>query len=235
MGLTRQQFAISISSGGLGLILNGPFPYRAHWQVTIATILYIVDIVTFFPFLGIMLARWIIYPHVAVRRAMSDPDELGAYAIPPIALMTIAALTASQVSLGPWGGYDFTLLAYTLWWIGMFWVFVTGIVVLTVLFYTGNQADRVMTPVLFMAPVGLATAGTEAGFITIYSQGMTSRLAVPQLVVGYFAIGIALFMAIMLYTVFFHRLLSSGWVPPAKRAAMFILVCVIQSLRETGG
>jgi tellurite resistance protein TehA-like permease len=129
---------------------------------------------------------------------LSDADELGAYAIMPIALMTIAGLTASQVSTSYWGGHAFTLVAYVLWWIGLIWVFITALVVITVLVYTGNQMDRVMTPVLFMAPVGLATAGTEAGFISIFGEGMSSRLAVPMLVVGYFAVGVAMFMTVLL-------------------------------------
>lgn len=172
----------------------------------------------------LLLARWILYPHVAVRRALCDADELGAYAIPPIALMTLAALTASQVSTGPWGSHGWTIVSYVLWWIGIVWIFVTAVVVLVVLVYTGNQGDRVMTPVLFMAPVGLATAGTEAGFITIYSNAMSAHLAASQIVVGYFATGIALFMAIVLYTIFFHRLLVAGFIPSAKRPATFILV-----------
>jgi tellurite resistance protein TehA-like permease len=216
-------FAIAISTGGLATILNGPFPYPAVWQVTLASILYVFEIVLFVVFSALMIARWVMYPHVAVRRALADPDELGAYAIPPIALMTIAALMASQVSKAEWGGHAFTLVAYVLWWIGVTWVFVTALVVLTVFIYTGNQMDRNMTPVLFMAPVGLATAGVEAGFITIYSAEVSTRLAVPMVIVGYFAIGVAFFMAIILYTVYFHRLLAAGWSAPASRAAIFIL------------
>ncbi|CAD0093454.1 unnamed protein product [Aureobasidium vineae] len=217
-------FAVCISAGGIALVLNGPFPYRGHWLIVLATILYIAEIVLFFTFLALLLAKWIIYPHVAVRRALTDSDELGTYAIPPIALMTIAALTITQVSEGPWGGHAFTLVGYVVWWIGVAWVFVTALVVLSVLFYTGNQSARTMTPVLFMAPVGLATAAAEAGLITIYGAEMSSRLAVPQLIVGYFAAGVAFFMAILLYTVFFHHLLSVGWGPAPKRAGLFILI-----------
>lgn len=217
------QFALCISSGGIALVLNGPFPYRGHWLVVLSTILYVTELVLFFLFMTIILAKWILYPHVAVRRALTDVDELGTYAIPPIALMTLSALTITQVSEGPWGGHAFTLVGYVMWWIGVLWSFLTAIVVLSVLFYTGNQADRFMTPVLFMAPVGIATAASEAGDITIYGFEMSSRLAVPQLIVGYFSAGVAMFMAILLYTVYFHRLLSAGWVAPAKRAGLFIL------------
>ncbi|THW92512.1 C4-dicarboxylate transporter/malic acid transport protein, partial [Aureobasidium pullulans] len=215
-------FAVCISSGGIALVLNGPFPYRGHWLVVLATILYIMEIVLLFSFLAILLAKWMLYPHVAVRRALSDPDELGTYAILPIALMTIGALTITQVSEGPWGGHAFTLAV--IWRIGVVWVCVTCVVVLTVLFYTGNQADKDMTPVLFMAAVGMATAASEAGLITIYGFDMSSRLAVPQIIVGYFASGVAMFMATLLYTVYFHRLLAAGWPAPAKRAGLFILI-----------
>jgi tellurite resistance protein TehA-like permease len=217
-------FALAISTGGIATVLNGPFPYPAPWQVTLASVLYVFEIVLFALFSILTIARWILYPHVAVRRALSDADELGSYAIPPIALMTIAALTASQVSTARWGGHAFTLVAYVLWWIGVAWTFVTAVVVFTVFVYTGNQFDRVMTPVIFMAPVGLATAGVEAAFISIFAVDASARLAVPMLVVGYFAIGVAFFMAIILYTMYFHRLLSAGWPAPAQRAALFILV-----------
>ncbi|KAF2629795.1 C4-dicarboxylate transporter/malic acid transport protein, partial [Macroventuria anomochaeta] len=217
-------FAIAISTGGLGLILASPFPYSAPWQLRLASVLYVFEIILFAVFLGLTLARWIIYPHVAVRRALTDPDELCSYAIPPIVLMTIAALTATQVSTTAWGGHAFTLVAYVLWWIGMFWMFLTGVVVIVTCIYTGNQIDRSMTPVLFMAPVGLATAGVEAGNIANNAAEMSARLAIPMIVVGYFVVGIALFMGIILYTLFFHRLLAAGLNPPAQRAGLFILI-----------
>lgn len=175
-------------------------------------------------FSALLLSRWIIYPHVAVRRALSDPDELCSYAIPPIVLLTIAALTATQVSTSTWGGHAFTLVAYVLWWIGVVWMFLTGLVVIVTCIYTGNQMDRSMTPVLFMAPVGLATAGVEAGNIANNAAEMSARLAVPMIVVGYFVVGIALFMGIILYTLFFHRLLAAGLNPPAQRGGLFILI-----------
>lgn len=220
----EQQFAIAISTGGVALILGSPFPYSAPWQLRLASVLYVYEIVLFTLFSVLTLVRWIVYPHVAIRRALADPDELCSYAIPPIVLMTIAALTATQVSTTAWGGHAFTLVAYVLWWIGMFWMFLTGVVVIVTCIYTGNQMDRSMTPVLFMAPVGLATAGVEAGNIANNATEMSARLAIPMVVVGYFVVGIALFMGIILYTLFFHRLLAAGLNPPAQRAGLFILI-----------
>lgn len=204
--------------------MASPFPYAAPWQLRLASVLYVFEIALFAVFTALSLLRWLVYPHVAVRRALSDPDELCSYAIPPIVLMTIAALTATQVSTAAWGGHAFTMVAYVLWWIGMFWMFATGVVVIVTCIYTGNQMDRSMTPVLFMAPVGLATAGVEAGNIANNAAEMSARLAVPMIVVGYFVVGIALFMGIILYTLFFHRLLAAGLNAPAQRAGLFILI-----------
>jgi tellurite resistance protein TehA-like permease len=206
------------------LILNSPFPYASPWQVTLASVLYVFELVLFIVFSILLIARWIMYPHVAIRRALGDPDELCSYAIPPIVLLTISALTATQVSKADWGGHAFTLVAYVLWWIGTAWMFLTGLVVVAVCIYTGNQIDRNMTPVLVMAPVGLATAAVEAGNIAVNGADMSARLAVPMIVVGYFVLGIALFVGIILYTLFFHRLLAAGLPPPAQRPALFILV-----------
>jgi len=221
-------FAICISSGGLAVLLS-EFPYPAHWLRIIASILYVLELILFVTFLIIMIARWTIYPHIAVRRAAKDPNELGAYAVPPIALLTLSALTATQVSTTSWGGHAFAVVAYALWWIGVVWIFTTAVTVSTVLFYTGNQSDHTLTPVLFMAPVGLATAGVEAATVCLRGVGLQAHQIGPALVIGYFATGIAMFMAILLYTLFFHRLLSSGWPPAAVRPGMFILVglCIV--------
>jgi hypothetical protein len=109
----------------------------------------------------------------------------------------------------------------------------TALVVLNVFVHTGNQTGRAMTPVLFMAPVGLATADVEAGSITIFGAEMSSRLAVPMTVVGCFVVGIAFSMAIILYTIYFHQLLAAGWSTPAIRAALFILKSGLYSLIQS--
>lgn len=64
---------------------------------------------------------------------MSSPEELAAYGIWPISLLTISALTASQVSSAYWGGHAFSIVAYVLWWIGVMWQLVTGVVVIIII------------------------------------------------------------------------------------------------------
>jgi tellurite resistance protein TehA-like permease len=95
-------------------MLNDPFPYPARWLELIGSMFYVVDLVLFILFSIIMIARWMVYPHVAVRKLMSSPEELAAYGIWPISLLTISALTASQVSTAYWGDHAFTLVAYVL-------------------------------------------------------------------------------------------------------------------------
>lgn len=126
-------FAICIGSGGLASVLNSPFPYPARWLTICGTILYVVDLVTLILFSCIMITRWILYPHVAVRKLLSSPEELAAYGIWPISILTISALTASQVSSAYWGGHAFSLVAYVLWWIGVAWQLATGVIVVIII------------------------------------------------------------------------------------------------------
>lgn len=103
-------------------------------------------------------------------------------------------------------------------------MFLTGVGVIVTSIYTGNQMDRSMMLVMFMAPVGLPTAGVEAGNIVNNDAEMSARFAIPMIVVGCFVVGIALFMGIILYTLFFHRLLAAGLNPPAQSAGLFVLI-----------
>lgn len=81
-----------------------------------------------------------------------------------------------------------------------------------------------MTPALFLPVVGVATAAVEGGTIANKAVDFSTRLAVPQLVVSYFLLGIALFLSMMFYPIFLHRLMATGWPKPPAIAGLAILV-----------
>lgn len=221
-------FSICISSGGLGLVLNAPFPYPAHWLSVCGDILFGLELALFLLFLAATAARWALFPATARARLAADQQELAAYAIVPITLLTLAALVARRVSTADWGGHGhgraFGLLAYALWWAGMALMLGYCATVVAVLAYSRRRIGRVMVPALFMPIVGVATAVVEAGVISSSAEGLSARLAVPMLVVGYFLLGVAMWMALMLYTVFLHRLMTRGWPPAQGIAGLAILV-----------
>lgn len=216
-------FSICISSGGLGLVLNAPFPYPARWLTICGDVLFGIELLLFVIFLGIMAARWVLYPKSALNRLLSDQQELCAYAIIPITLLTIAALVASQVSTA-WGGYPFTLVAYVLWWMSMAMIVLYCVVVISVLSYSSQHIAGVMIPALFLPIVGVATAAVEAASVCDKAYNLSTTLAVPVIVMGYFLLGLSMWMAIILYTVFLHRLMTHGWPDSQGAPGLAILV-----------
>lgn len=216
-------FSICISSGGLGLVLNAPFPYPARWLTICGDVLFGIELLLFVVFLGIMISRWVLYPKYALHRLLSDQQELCAYAIIPITLLTIAALVASQISTA-WGGYSFTIVAYVLWWISMTMIVLYCVVVISVISYSSQHIARVMIPALFLPIVGVATAAVEAASVCSKAFELSTTLAVPVIVMGYFLLGLSVWMAIILYTVFLHRLMTHGWPASPGAPALAILV-----------
>lgn len=51
----------------------------------------------------------------------------------------------------------------------------------------------------------------KAGEIVNYGYDISARLAMPQIILGYFFIGYAALIAMALYAMFMHRLLAAGW------------------------
>ena len=81
-----------------------------------------------------------------------------------------------------------------------------------------------MPPSLFLPAVGVATSAVVGGQVVTYSYDISPRLAVPVVIVAYFLGGLAIWLAIILYGIFFHRLMASGWPEPAKRPGLMMLV-----------
>lgn len=77
--------------------------------------------------------------------------------------------------------------------------------------HTGEVVDSEIAPALFMPVVGVATAAVEGGFITSKAEGISTQLRVPQLVVSYFLVGIALLLAMMFCPSFLHHLMATSW------------------------
>ncbi|KAL1596397.1 hypothetical protein SLS60_009043 [Paraconiothyrium brasiliense] len=68
------------------------------------------------------------------------------------------------------------------------------------------------------------TQGTTGGLIVRYSVGITSAEAIPIIVLSYMLIGYALFLAVLYYAMYLHRLLTVGPPQNPKVPALVILI-----------
>ncbi len=212
-----------MSTGILGLIL-AEFPYRFNGlSNAIADIFFVVDLLIVLLATAIQITRFVLYPKAAYFKTRGDPDEIALWGAFPIAILTLAALTATQISNAYWGGHWASILAVVLWWAGAAGMFIITIFACDSLFRNGIIHDRTFSATLMIPVVGVATAAAEAGFITNYAYDLSARVAVPMIIVGYFLVGLAMFLALTFYTIFMHRLMTAGWPEPAKLPGVIML------------
>ena len=232
--------AIPMNTGILSILMH-QLPYQFHGLQVLSTIMYLLDITLFVMVCCVTILRWTLYPRVAQRKTAASIDELAFLGAGPITLLTLASLTGLIVSNSYWGGHAWSLVAYVMWWIGVLWMMVTctisgapristmltatvGVGVCVTIFKSDLIDESSITPTLFVPAVGIATAAVTGGQIVVYAYEISPRLAVPVVIVAYFLAGLAIWLSIILYGVFFQRLMAYGWPAPVKRPTLMILV-----------
>lgn len=73
-----------------------------------------------------------------------------------------------------------------------------------------------------MPCVALATAGVTGGLIASYSYHISARMAVPIIIVAFILVGMAVFIALLLYAYLFYQLFVTGF-PGGPQSAMLFL------------
>jgi tellurite resistance protein TehA-like permease len=198
-------------------------PYQFNGLKTIATVLYLLDLIIFIVCVALMTARFLIYRRTAWTEITSDVNELCFMSCFPIAWMTLTALTSLIVSNAPWGA-SFTIVAYVMWWIAVAWtsVFATGIYIL--LTTKELTQARTLSLAIVLPAVANSTAALEGGILAIYSRDISARLAVPMIIVSFMLVGIGFFVAVNIYSLFLQRILVNDWFDAARRPSLTILL-----------
>lgn len=216
-------FTLAMNTGILGVLFHQQ-PWQFDGLYIISTIMYVFTIILFAIFSIITVFRWTVFHRTTVSKTHGDINEISLLGTAPIAWFTITALTALIPSNAYWGHHAFTILAVVMWWFGSLWMVVTCIGVCIAIAQHDVVYDRTMSTALFLPAVGVATDAVVGGLICNYAYGMTARLAVPILITSYFLDGLAVFVSLEIYTLFFHRLMTSGWPEPAKLPGLILLV-----------
>ncbi|KAF1941803.1 hypothetical protein EJ02DRAFT_454793 [Clathrospora elynae] len=155
---------------------------------------------------------------------LSNTDELCYLAAPAIAYLTIVAqvsLTCSQA----WG-YSWTIVAYVLWWIGLAWTLpLCSFHIIILAKHEIITAEREKaSPTMLLPLISVMTLGTTGGLICEHSTAISAAMAVPVIVVGFVAIGYAMFLSLVFYAVLLHKLIAVGLPPSAKLPSLVITV-----------
>lgn len=212
-----------MNSGALAtLIYTLPFQFKGLH--IIATIFFIIDIILFILFTLLFITRFLMFGKEAYHEIVDNMSSLTLLACLPIGFVTLPPNIALTVSTVPWGGYNWTLLAYVLWWIATIWILVTLFFVFITLIRRHEATDQRLPTSIILPAVSVATAAVTGALITMHGESMTPRLAIPVIIASFLLTGIGLIMAIFLFTYLFHQLLTQNWPPAAETASMFIFI-----------
>ena len=116
---TSTWFVIPMNTGILAIIMH-QLPYQFNGLPVLCTIMYLVALTLFVIISFMTILRW------AQPKTTASVDEMSFLATAPITFLTLTSLTGLIVSNAYWGGYAWSLVAYTMWWIGTFWTLATG-------------------------------------------------------------------------------------------------------------
>ena len=212
-----------MDTGILSIALH-QLPYRFRGLGILSTIMFVLNLVLYILFITMYLLRWFYYPSQTLEHTVEDAEELALLATPAISYLTLiaqVALTCSQ----QWG-YGFTIVAYVLWWIGLVWILAvcTNLYINMIKRPSGRLVDRWLPTAVFVPIVGMMTAATVGGLIINNARDVSPGLAVPVIIVGFFVLGYGMLLALVVYSIYTHRLLTAGWPPPEKIPGMILTV-----------
>jgi tellurite resistance protein TehA-like permease len=215
-----------MDTGVLSIILRH-FPYPSHWTRVCSTIMFVLEIVLFLAFGTIYVLRWTLFYTWTSKHVGGDSEEIALQACPAITWLTIVIQV--QLTCAESWGYGFTILAYVMWWIGLIWVMSICVILYLHLVKNPSRAvvDKWLPTAVFIPIVGTLTAGNAAGSIVnnaINNTHLGDRLAVPMIIIGFMCVGFALSLGFVMYSIYMHRLMVSGWPEPMKIPAMILTV-----------
>ncbi|KAL3424068.1 C4-dicarboxylate transporter/malic acid transporter [Phlyctema vagabunda] len=210
-------FACTMSTGGLAFTMS-VVPNRFEGLTAFGTVLFVFNIILFLTFTTIQVIRFIMHPD-ALSHAFTNPHEGFFFATFWLTLATMITNTTAYgiPNTGPWL-IDALRVA--------FWIYTVIVTLIAILYYylLFNVKALVITNVLpgWVLPIFPAMlVGTLASAI---AKTQPPEYAAAMLVTGFTYQGLGFMVAMMMYGLYFGRLLTQGLPVPASRPAMMIAV-----------
>lgn len=210
-------YACTMSTGGVAFVLS-VIPNRFDALTGIGTFIFVVNIILFLIITTLMVTRFIIHPGT-LKHSLTNPHEGFFFATFWLSFATMITNTTAYgiPNSGPW-------LIEALWI--AFWVYTVCVTLIAIFYYhvLFTVKKLVLTNVLpgWVLPIFPAMlVGTLASAVAKFQP---AHRALPMIVAGLAYQGLGMMVAMMMYGLYFGRLLTSGLPADASRPAMFIAV-----------
>jgi len=174
---------------------------------------------------SVYVLRWTLYRKSTYQKTSADAEEIALQAAPAITWLTITIQV--QLTCAQSWGYGFTIVALCMWWIGLVWV-----VTICVLLYlhlikkpSHSLVDKWLPTAVFIPIVAVFTLANAGGLIVngaLNDTHLNSDLAVPITIVSFMLVGFGLGIAAIMYAVYMHRLMTSGFPESLKIPSMIL-------------
>lgn len=210
-------YAWTMATGGVAFTLS-VIPFRFTGLTGLGTAMFILNLFFFTGVTAMLTARFILHPGT-LKHSLTNPHEGFFMATFWLSLATMITNTTAYgvPNSGPW---LIEALRIT------FWVYTVMVSILAIVYYhvLFTVKALVITNVLpgWILPIFPAMlVGTLASAI---AKTQTAEHALPMLVAGLSYQGLGMMLAIMMYGIYFGRLMTSGLPADQSRPAMYIAV-----------
>lgn len=222
--LTRHlRFTWCMNSGALAELTH-QCPYHFSGLDIIADIFFLFSLTLYTIFSLLFILRFLWFGKTAYQEITGSFAELTFVSCWLISFMTLTSDVALIVSTASWGGYPFTMVAYVMWWFVMIWNMASLLWVFITLIRQHNCTDTRLGTSIIIPAVSVSTVGVTGAVVATYAEGLSSKLAVPVMVVSFNWVGVGILMGMVLIVILFHTLLAQGWPPPPATPSMFIFI-----------
>ncbi|KAF7918579.1 hypothetical protein BELL_0210g00190 [Botrytis elliptica] len=214
---TYAWFASTMSTGGVAFTLS-VLPIESDTILTLGKAMFVINIMVFLAIIGLLIARFTMYPGTFTH-SLANPHEGFFFAT---GFLTMATMMTNSTAYGIPNTGPWLIGALRL----AFWLYTIGATLLAIVYYhiLFTVKKLVITNVLpgWVLPIFPAMlVGTLASAI---AKTQPVESAAQMLVAGLTFQGLGMMLAIMMYGIYFGRLLTSGLPADASRPAMFIAV-----------
>jgi C4-dicarboxylate transporter/malic acid transport protein len=207
-----------MATGGMALLLSSQ-PHTFNGLITIGKIVYVFDIAMFLTIVALITYRFVHYPGTLVA-SITHPSESIFYATSWLSLNSIISCMGKYgvPSSGEW----LVTVYHVLFWVYFALTFATAVFHYYLLFTSPSLKVQDATPAWDLPIFPFMLCGTIATVGVPFQRTLGDKMT--MLVAGLTAQGLGMLVSILMFTIYFRRMIQFGLPSPGTRPAMFISV-----------
>ncbi|CAM1511358.1 Fc.00g088710.m01.CDS01 [Cosmosporella sp. VM-42] len=212
---TPSWFAVNMGTGIVSILLHD-LPYNSEWLKYVSYIFFCLNIALFTVFLGISIARYVLYPEIW-GAMISHPGQslfLGCFPMGFATIINMMVFCCKQ-----WGD-GFIYLAWGFWWIDVWLSIATCITMPFIVMHRHRPGLQNITAALLLPIVPAIVAAASGGIIAEVLPNKAH--AMTTIITSYVLWGIGESFSACVLALYFHRLTIHSIPPKEAIVSVFL-------------